>query len=69
MPGEAEKDKIEVVSSQKLPVSTDQTNKWICSEQHRRPDAPQTLQNETRGRIAEPRRSERTGEDYLLYIY
>lgn len=48
-------------------VSTDQANEWICGEQHRRPDASQTLQNETRGRVAEPGRSERTGEDCLHF--
>ena len=48
-------------------VSTDQANEWVCGEQHRRPDASQTLQNETRGRAAEPGRSECTGEDCLHF--
>lgn len=45
-------------------ASTDQADKRIRSEQHRRPDAPQTLQDETRGGAAEPGRRERAGEEH-----
>lgn len=47
-------------------VSTDQTDQRVGSEQHRRPDAPQTLQDETGRRVAESRCRERTGETILL---